>query len=168
MSKNPMQKQREDLRFRRAVDYVHQESRGIKRINSNELAHLNQILTDTDMSPWRFEEADIQIPSGRVARFNVLSNPIDRARDILGDAMQMVGNKDVAQAGLYAYQELVSSHLFRDANRRTAVLATIWILETGGIRIDAGKLLAIPLGDLRSLADKERFGRDFDAILANS
>lgn len=163
-----MQRQREDLRFRRAVDYVHQAAHSIKKINSNELLHLNQILVDSQDDTWRFEAAEVELPSGRKHQFNLMSNPIDRARDILGNALQMAGNQEPTKAALYAYYELVLAHLFQDANRRTAVLATIWILETAGIRIEPGKLLMIPLGDLRDEADKKSFARLFENLVSQA
>ncbi len=163
--KNPLQRQLEDQRFLSAVQHVLLAARGIKKINSMELAHLNQILRDSNDEPWRFEETEIQLPSGTLHLFNIVSNPINKARDLLGEANQIAGNGQYKEAALYVYSELVLAHLFNDANRRTAVLATIWILESGGISVDAQKLLEIPLGDLRNLRDRDTFTKAFEALL---
>lgn len=165
---NPMQLQREELRFRRGVDYVHHAARGIKKINSSELVILNQIMTDSKEDPWRFEAAEIKIPTGKTLTLNLVSNPITRARDILGTAQQMAGNQDTVEAALYAYRELVLAHLFRDANRRTAVLATIWILESAGMQISPDELLEIPLGDLRNLDERESFSTALTELIKQS
>jgi hypothetical protein len=160
---NPLQQQLEDQRFLSAVQHVLLAARGIKKINSMELAHLNQILRDSKDEPWRFEETEVNLPGGSLQ----LSNPINKARDILGEAVQMAGNGDTKEAALYVYSELVLAHLFNDANRRTAVLATIYILETGGIKVDAQKLLDIKLGDLRNLRDRDAFTKAFEALLVH-
>ncbi|HVK61392.1 MAG TPA: hypothetical protein VM432_07570 [Bdellovibrionales bacterium] len=163
--KNPLQRQLEDQRFLSAVHDVHQAAGGIKKINSMELAHLNQVLTDSKEEPWRFSEMEVRLPSGNLHHFNVVSNPINRARDILGAANQMAGNGEVKEAALFTYSELVLAHLFKDANRRTAVLATIWILENAGHRVEAQKLLEIPLGDLRNIKDRTTFTHAFFDLL---
>ena len=160
-----LQKQRDDQRFRRAVDYVAREANGIKKITTSELAHLNQTILDNQDSPWRLEEVDIQLPSGQLHTFNLVSNPVTKARDILGIATQMAGNGDTKEAAFFVYSELVLAHLFTTGNRRTAVLATIWILESGGISVDAQKLLDIPLGDLRQKADRDAFVAQFERLL---
>jgi len=167
-SKSALWKIREDQLFRRGVDYVHHAAGGIKKINSQELAHLNQLMTETTDEPWRFEPVEITIPGGEVHHFNLVSNPINRARDLCGQAVQIAGNGDVRDAALYLYIELVLAHLFRDANRRTAVLATLWILENGGITIDADKLLNIPLGNLRSDDERKAFEEKFTALVDES
>jgi hypothetical protein len=169
-TKNPLQKQLEERRFLNAVDYVHAAARSIKKINSSELLHLNQVLTnsaaDAPLSSWRTDAVEIQLPDGAINHFNLVSNPLNRAREILGHALDMTASVDPKNAGLYVYTELVLAHLFRDANRRTAVLATIWILELAGRTVDAHQLLEIPLGNLRSTGDKAKFAAAFDLLLS--
>jgi prophage maintenance system killer protein len=160
-----LHQQKDQQRFLRAVDYVAKASRGIKKITSNELAQLNQMLTDSSDDPWRFDEVEIQIPSGQRHTFSLVSNPMTKARDLLGMANQRVGNSETVEAAALLYAELVLNHLFRDANRRTAVLAVLWILESGGIQIDAEKLLNIPLGDLRNKTDRDTFVQNFERLI---
>jgi hypothetical protein len=156
---------RDHQRFLHGVDYVLRAAHGIKKITSSELAHLNRLLTDAPDDPWRFDEAEVQIPSGQKHTFNLVSNPMTRARDLLGIAIQRVGNGETKEAAFFLYSELVLNHLFRDANRRTAVLATLWILEMGGIHVDAEKLLTLPLGDLRNKKDRDAFVEQFERLV---
>jgi hypothetical protein len=150
MNKNPLQKQLEEKRFLSGVSYVQQAAGGLKKLTSSELAHLNQIITDREEDdPWRFQTTTVQVPGGTV-EMQVHSNPLNRAREITGHALQTAGNGKVVEAACYLYSELVLSHLFQDGNRRTAVLATIWLVGNSGIHIDANKLLTIPLGNLRN------------------
>ena len=160
--KNPLQKQLDQQKFLHAVQYVNKASGGIKKLTSSELAHLNQMITEAQEDVWRLQPTEIQIPSGKKIQFNVVNNPIARARDIIGNALQTAGNQEVFEAASYLYSQLVLEHLFNDANRRTAVLATLWLLQEHGVDVDAEKLHHIPIGDLRdpgnleSLADRIR------------
>jgi hypothetical protein len=150
MSVNPLQKQLEEKRFRQGVSYVQQAAGGLKKITSSELAHLNQILMDREEEdPWRFQSTTLTFPGGEV-EVQVHSNPLNRARDIAGNALQTAGNGQVVEAACYLYSQLVLEHLFQDGNRRTAVLATVWLLGNSGLQVDAQKLLTIPLGNLRN------------------
>jgi hypothetical protein len=168
MTKGPLQNQMDETRFLQGVNYVLQAAGSIKKINSSELEHLNKILTDGDDESWRFQEAQVLIPSGKSHHFSLLSNPINKAREILGNAMQMAGNREPKEAALYLYSELILGHLFIDANRRTAVLATIWVLHTEGLEIDPQKFLDIPVGDLRVDADRKAFREKFLSLLAET
>jgi prophage maintenance system killer protein len=167
-SKSSLWKIREDQLFRRGVEYVRHQARGIKKVNSQELAHLNNLMTETNDEPWRFEQVEVAIPGGSIHLFNLVSNPINKARDLCGQASQQAGNGEPIEAALNLYIELVLAHLFNDANRRTAVLATIWILENAGIEVDEQQLLDIPLGDLRAEADRKVFEEKFRKLVTKS
>src|SRR6185312_7607732 len=91
MSKGPLQNQMLEQRFLQGVSYVQQASHSIKKINTGELEHLNKILTDGDEESWRFEAAQVLIPTGKSHQFGLVSNPINKAREILGNALQMAG-----------------------------------------------------------------------------
>lgn len=152
--KNPLQKQLEDQRFLHGLAYVEQSARGLKILSTSELAHLNRLLTgESAGEPWRFEQASVQIPSGRTHHFNIVSNPIVSAREIVGNAWQTAGNQELLKAALALYSQLVLHHLFNDANRRTAVLATLWLALSHGGRFDGIALADFPIGDLRDPAD---------------
>lgn len=155
---NFLQKQLEDQRFLHGIDYVVKSSHGLKILGTSELAHLNRLLigdTSGEKEPWRFEQTSVKIPSGRTHHFNVLSNPIVNAREILGNAWQMAGNQEVVEAAYYLYSQLVLNHLFNDANRRTAVLATLWLVRSHGGTFDAKALADFPIGDLREMGDQQ-------------
>lgn len=163
--KSLLQKQREEQKFQHGIDYVTRAAPGIKKINSSELAHLNQLLTGSSEEPWRFEATQIQIPSGHTQHFNVTSNPIQRARDILGNAMQRAGNDEVIEAAADVYSHLVLEHLFEDANRRTAVLAALWLLQAHNKDIDAHQLLNVPIGNLREPKDLQALAQKIQDLI---
>ncbi len=152
--KNLLHKQLEEQRFLHGITYAEQAARGLKILSTSELAHLNRLLTgDTGEEPWRFEQASVVIPSGRTHHFNVMSNPVISAREILGNCWQTAGNQELLRAAVRLYSELVLHHLFRDANRRTAVLATLWLTRSHGGRFDGRELAEFPIGDLRDPTD---------------
>ncbi len=168
-----LQKQLEEQKFLHGVSYVQQASGTIKKLSSSELLHLNELLTNKthDQSliqdeAWRFDSTKIKIPGGEVV-LNVLSNPLNRAREITGDALQMAGNQQILEAACYLYSQLVLEHLFKDANRRTAVLATIWLLGNFGIQVDAQQLLAVPIGNLRNPQELAAFQARVAKLLSN-
>jgi hypothetical protein len=156
--KNQLQKELDRQKFLHTVAYVRQEYSGIKKLSTTELTRANQFLTglnhgEEQSDPWRFEPAEIQIPGGARHQINLISNPINRARELIGTALQLVGNNQTVEAAEYLYSQLVLEHLFKAANRRTAVLATLWILLVGGYDCDPELLLSIPIGDLRKPED---------------
>ncbi len=153
--KNELQKQLEQQKFLHGISYVNQAAVGIKKLNSSELSQLNQILTDHKHEPWRLNEVQVQIPSGHVQHFNIITNPINRAREIIGHAWDMAENDKAADGAVYLYSQLVLDHLFTDANRRTAVLATLWLLKSHNMNINAQDLLNFPIGNLRQKKDIE-------------
>jgi hypothetical protein len=159
-----LKKQLEQEKFLHAVTYVKNEARGIKRLSSNELAHLNQMLTMND-DPWRAHPVKITIPSGDTHDFNVMANPQASARSFIGAALEMLGNDDLLGAVFYLYVKLVTEHLFTDANRRTAVLAILWLCESFGKPIDPDAILNIPVGNLRSPKDLAKLKSDLASLL---
>lgn len=154
-SKNPLHKQLEQQKFEHAVLYVSNSSRGIKKLTSSELSHLNQLLTGAQEETWRLDSTEVQLPTGKKVQFNLVNNPISLARDIIGNAFQKAGNQEIFEAASYLYSQLVLWHLFKDANRRTAVLATLWLLQEFDVEINAEKLHHVPIGDLRDPSNLE-------------
>lgn len=160
-----LQKQLEEQRFLHGIAYVEQAARGLKKITTSELARLNNILTGESTEPWRFEAASVKIPSGRTHQFNVLSNPVDSARNLLGNSQQLAGNQDFFESAFRLYSQLVLCHLFRDANRRTAALATLWVLLSHGQDIDANRLADLVIGDLREPAAVDKLKSEIHDLL---
>jgi prophage maintenance system killer protein len=68
----------------------------------------------------------------------------------------MAGNKDLLAAATYLYSQMVLEHLFIDANRRTAVLAVMWLMSSYDQEVDAEKLINIPIGNIRNKTDLEK------------
>lgn len=172
--KNPLQKQLEEQKFLHGVAYVEQASGTIKKLSSSELMHLNQLLTSKQPDNlvaqpelWRLDAVKIEIPGGEVV-LNMLSNPLNRAREITGDALEMAGNQKILEAACYLYSQLVLEHLFQDANRRTAVLATIWLLGNFGVQVDAHQLLAVPIGNLRDPQELKDFQSGVAELLSRN
>jgi hypothetical protein len=148
-----LQKQREEQRLRHAIEYVREATNGIKKITSSELARLNQIITARTDSTWRNEPVLVKVPSGKSHNLSIVSDPLDSARKIIGQAIELANNESAGEAATYLYIQLVKNHLFQDANRRTAALAVQWLLGSNDIDFDPNELLNSPLGDVREDVD---------------
>lgn len=146
---NLLKKQLELVRFEKTMDYVKASAGGAKRLNSTELAHLNQMLTAETKDPWRMESVTLSLPSGKQDRLSVISNSQMRAGDFISSAREQANDGDLANASAKLYRDLVINHLFNDANRRTAVVAVSWLLLEHGVSIPAMGLLELGAGDLR-------------------
>lgn len=150
MSTNLLKKQLELVRFEKTIDYVRSSAGGQKHLNSNELAHINNMLTNvTEGDPWRVGPVTLTLPSGRQGHFSVISNSQKEASELINECREMANNGELIEAATRLYSELVLKHLFSEANRRTAVAATAWLLYEHGIEIPAMGLLEMGLGDLR-------------------
>ncbi len=161
-----LKKQLEETRFEHALGYVEQSAGGKKKLTGSELAHLNQMLNHTTESPWRIQQTSVTLPSGQKKHFNVILNVQLRSRDILGNAHDILYSGDISEAATYLYCHLVSEHFFNDGNRRTAVVATYWLLLEAGKRIDAHELHKIGLGDLNNSNDLAKLKKDLEQIIA--
>lgn len=148
-------RQLQEQKFLHAEAYVRNSAGTLKHMTTSELAHINQMLTGEGDEPWRLEPVEVTIPSGNIHHFNIVSNPIIQAREILGHAQDLAANGKVKEGALYLYSKLVLSHFFRDANRRTAVLATLWLLQSHQSDVNAVELARLPIGDLREAKDFE-------------
>jgi hypothetical protein len=164
-NKSPLQKQLDHQKFLHAVDYVRKESQSIKKLSTTELSRINSFLSGISDEPWRFDPVQVQIPGGTLHKMNMLSNPINRARELVGNALQMSGNGQGLEAATFLYSQLVLDHLFQQANRRTAVAAALWILLLSGYDCDAEKFLNIPIGDLRNRADLDSLRTKIESII---
>jgi hypothetical protein len=145
-----LKKQLQRVRFEKAISYIEANAQGKKHLNTQELAGLNMMIRGNDEDPWRSEAAVVSIPGGKHASFAILTNPMISIRNIVSNALQKAMNGDVEDAALDLYSQLVLNHFFKDANRRTAVAATHWLLLERNIHISALGLLEIGIGDIRS------------------
>jgi hypothetical protein len=158
-------KQLERSRFERSLEVS--ESLAEKRalLTAMELERLNLILIGKELgskvmggtgyNPWREEPATVKLPSGRVETMSVIDNPKLLTRDKLHRATEMSEAGHVIDAAVELYCELVLSHCFKDANRRTAVLASHYFLKRYGVALSGLALHEIGLGDLREPGQKE-------------
>lgn len=163
-----LKKQLEETRFEHALNYVEQSAGGKKKLIGSELAHLNQMLNHTTEAPWRNQQTVVTIPGGKTKHFNVILNVQLRSRDILGNAHDILHSGDVSEAATYLYSHLVSEHFFNDGNRRTAVVATYWLLLETGKKIDAHELHKIGLGDLNNAEDLAQLKKAIEGLIAKA
>ena len=145
-----LKKQLQRVRFEKAISYIENNAHGKKHLNTQELASLNIMIRGNDEDPWRNEAANVSIPGGKHASFAILNNPLISLRNIISNASQKGMNGDIEDGALDLYSQLVLNHFFKDANRRTAVAATYWLLLERGIQISAVALLEFGIGDIRS------------------
>lgn len=148
MTSDFLKKQLEESRFQHTLDYVLEHAGGIKKIGVAELLHLNQMLNHTTADTWRTQPVEISLRSGKIRSFKMISNSIEEARTVLANAHDIVGQGKIVDAATYLYSNLVMNHFFKEANRRTAVVATYWLVREAGKDLDARVLVNTPLGDL--------------------
>jgi hypothetical protein len=164
---NSLQRQLEMARFERAMEVAQSLADHRALLTTAELGRLNVILTgkDADSSdPWRQGPITVKLPSGREETLQLIADPKINARDILHRATALAeSGAPVAwhpgaepgiplaavAAAVDIYASLVLSHVFQDANRRTAALAAHYFLKRYGAPISGLALHEIGLGDLR-------------------
>ncbi len=146
-----LKKQLERARFERALEVS--ESMAMHRVllTTAEIARLNNVLVGKapDHDPWRQEPVNITLPSGKTASLNMIGDPKLSVRDKLHRSTEIAENGQVIDAAVEIYAGLVLLHPFRDANRRTAVLAAHYFLNRYGVALSGLALHEIGLGDLR-------------------
>jgi len=141
--------QLERARFERALEVS--ESMADKRalLTTVEIARLNNILTGKSDDPWRQENITLTLPSGRTENFTLITDPVLSTRDKLHRATELAEGGAVIDAAVDIYTGLVLAHVFKDANRRSAVLAAHYFLKRYGVAISGIALHELGLGDLR-------------------
>jgi hypothetical protein len=156
-----LQKQLERTRFERALEVS--ESMALHKVllTTMELSRLNAIVTGKSTAaqgatagsgeddPWREGAVTITLPSGKSETLALIKDPKLTAREYLHRATEAAENGNVIDAAVDIYVELVLSHVFKDGNRRTAVLAAHYFLRRYGIPLSGLALHEIGLGDLR-------------------
>lgn len=155
-----LRKQLEDTRFQHTADYVHQNAGGLKKLGAAELLHLNQMLNHTTTDTWRTQPVELHLRSGKTRQFKIVSNSIEEARTIIANAHDLIGQGKLVDAAVYLYSHLVMNHFFNEANRRTAVVATYWLVREAGKDVDARALLNTTLGDLSEEPELQKLRDD--------
>ncbi len=160
-----LKKQLEETRFQHTVDYVYQNAGGIKKLGVSELLHLNQMLNHTTTDTWRTQPVEISLRSGKKRQFKIVSNSIEEARHIIANAHDLIGQGKLVDAAVYLYSHLVMNHFFNEANRRTAVVATYWLVREASKDLDARALLNAPLGDLSEDVELQKLRDTISAMI---
>ena len=144
-----LKKQLERTRFERALEVS--ESMAMHRVllTTVELGRLNNILTGKNDEPWRDEPVTLTLPSGKTETLALIQDPKITTRDKLHHATALAEEGNVISAAVELYVGLVLSHVFKDANRRSAVLAAHYFLTRYGVPVSGLALHEIGLGDLR-------------------
>lgn len=154
--------QLERARFERALEVCESMIAHRVLLTNSELARLNNILTGhqpTD-DPWRQGPMTTTLRSGQEVQFSVMSDPKVGLRDQLHRATEIAETgrrpdgsghapEAVIDAAVDVYVNMVLSHYFLDANRRTAVLAAHYFLRRYGIPLSGIAIHEMGLGDVR-------------------
>ncbi len=154
-------KQLEITRFDRALAATESLAGNRSLLTTAELERLNGILigkktastgleTANQISEmWRDSPVTLSLPSGKIETLSILRDPKLTAREHLHEATELAENGHPIDAAVTIYVKLVLSHVFKDANRRTAVLAAHYFLTRYGTPLSGLALHEIGLGDLR-------------------
>jgi hypothetical protein len=145
-----LKRQLELTRFERALEVSESLADHRALLTTAELSRLNHILTGKeDGDPWRREVATITLPSGKTETLALMIDPVLTAREKLHYATELAESGSPLDAAVKIYADLVLTHVFLDANRRTAVLAGHYFLRRYGTSISGLALHELGLGDLR-------------------
>lgn len=121
-----------------------------------ELERMNNILNgkkEFEGDPWRTEPVTLTLPSGRTETLSLISDPKRTVREKLHRATEDAEEGFVVDAAVDIYIALVQEHVFKDGNRRTAVLAAHYFLKRYGLPISGLAIHEIGLGDVRDPAE---------------
>ncbi|MBI3556115.1 MAG: Fic family protein [Deltaproteobacteria bacterium] len=152
---NFLQRQLERARFERALEVADSMVESGAFLNTAELARINNVLRGEKDEPWREGAAVCSLPSGREENLQILADPITKAKELLRTAKDRATSGEVVEAAADLYAHLVLTHVFKDANRRTAVVAASYLLRLHGVQISAMGLHELGLGDLRAEGQME-------------
>jgi len=153
MSSEALKRQLEMARFDRALEAAESLADHRALLTTAELARLNDILTGTPPgrleAPWRKEPVTIILPSGKTETLALIADPVVTAREKLHRATEMAESGAVIDAVFHIYTDLVLAHVFKDANRRTAILASHYFLKRYRVPLSGLAIHELGLGDLR-------------------
>ncbi|MFN7684583.1 MAG: hypothetical protein ACK5QT_04130 [Oligoflexia bacterium] len=150
-NRDSLKAQLERARFERAMDVAQSLAEHRALLTTTEAARLNTILTGrapTD-DPWRQGPASLKLRSGREVQFAVMADPIIHLREKLHQATEMAESGNALEAIVMLFSNMVLSHYFSDANRRTAAIAAHYFAARYGLQLSGLALHEMGLGDLR-------------------
>jgi hypothetical protein len=149
MNRDSLRLQLERTRLERAIEVSESLADHRALLTTTELARLNGILTGKTHDPWRHESVTIELPSGQTKNLELMIDPVLTARDLLHKATETAESGNTLDAAVNIYVGLVLAHVFKDANRRTAALASHYFLKRHGATITGADLYELGLDDLR-------------------
>ncbi len=149
MNQDSLKTQLELARLERAIEVSESLADHRALLTTTELARLNGILTGKTHDPWRRESVTIALPSGQTKSLELMIDPILTVREQLHRATESAESGNAVDAAVNIYVSLVLAHAFKDANRRTAVLASHYFLHRYSAPISGTELYELGLGDLR-------------------
>ena len=159
MPENALKRQLEITRFERAVEVTESLADHRALLTTVELGRLNNILIGNkdDHDPWRQDAAVVTLPSGKTEELQLIAESRNTAREKLHHATELAENGAVVDAAVDVYIGLVLAHPFRDANRRTAVVAAHYFLRRYGIPLSGRAIHELGLPDMRESGAVDRF-----------
>ncbi len=155
MAPTALLKQLETARFEKALLISESMAEGHIVLNTTEIARLNNMLTGKTDDPFRKESVSVTLRSGDIKTLAIVSDPKSTAREILHYSAELAEKGLLLDAAMNAYVSFVLSHVFEDANRRTAALVCHYFLKRYGFPISGVDLHEIEVGDLRDKAEVE-------------
>ena len=160
-SPQSLKRQLELARFDRALAAAESLAEHRALLTTTELARLNSIITGKNTDPWRRETTTITLPSGKIETLALIVDPVLTAREKLHKATERAEGGETIDAAVDIYVAFILSHVFNDANRRTAALASHYFLKRYGAAISGLALHELGLGDLRQEGQIEALRRTF-------
>jgi prophage maintenance system killer protein len=146
---NDLKRQLEIARFERALEVTESIAKHRALLTTTELARINTILVGNEKEPWRQGTVTITLPGGKQETLALIADPVVTAREKLHRATELAEQGAIIDAAVDIYSGLVLSHVFADANRRTAVCAAHYFLRRYDVPLSGLALHEIGLGDLR-------------------
>ncbi len=152
-----LKKQLERARFERGIEVAESLAAHRALLTTTELARINRIVCGLpeNADPWRQEPVTLTLPSGRVETIALIANPVPATRDRLHQATELAERGATVDAAIDTYVGLVLSHVFKDGNRRTAVLSAHYFLKRYGVPLSGLAIHELGLGDLRQEGEIE-------------
>ncbi len=153
--------QLERARFERALEVLESLVEHRALLTTTELARINHIVIgvkhdpNSQENPWRQDIITLELPSGRTETMNLIENPVFALRDQLHRTTERSEAGDSIEAAIDLYVWMVKAHAFKEGNRRTAVLATLYFLQRYGHAISGIALHEVGLGDVRDPTQRE-------------
>ena len=148
-----LKRQLEMTRFEHAREVAESLADHRALLTTAELARMNNILTGKKTADvettWRQGTVTVTLPSGKTETLALNADPIVTARDKLHRATEYAESGNVIDAAIDIYTGLVLSHVFEDANRRTAVLAAHYFFRRYAVPLSGLALHELGLPDLR-------------------